>query len=825
MIQLPVSLQGLARYERFLICKLVDKFDKKTGKTKKTKVPVHPSGLYAHSPKDPAIWLSADAAIKMLNEMDDPNYLLGFWFSDKDPYFFLDVDGAYDEEAGTWNEYAQDMINRFPGAAVEVSQSGSGLHIIGRGSCPPHGTRYVKGGLELYTHSRFIAFGLLNPQGDCDTEHSIALCQLVEDYFQGNAAVDDGEWNDAPVEGSNPIEDDGVLVNKALVSKSPAAKFGAKASFKQLWENDEDALAQFWPPDNDHDPYNRSHADMALAQHLAFWTGGDHARIERLMRQSALMRDKWDDRKGYYLPMTIRKAVNSQINYYRTDFRPDETDNPTAGPAKVMSDQEADAHVPDTGTGFIDFAEPEVVTGSSFMTIEEQKDFFKGMVYVKALNRVYISSSGEFMDQSTFKNSFAGYSFSLDSGNDKTTDDPWRAFVGNKTLRWPKVNRVDLNPERLGENVYIEEETGHKVANIYRPPNRPIIAGDPGPYLDMLERQVPDERDREIMLCYMASLVQNPGKKFRYALVVQGTEGNGKSTHNRVIRYCIGSQYTYSPKAVDLVKSGGKFNGWMPVTLFAIVEEIKMPRGDDAEQAMKQYITGDEIEVERKGVDQTMMPLRMNFMFNINDKSHLAISRDNRRWCPIYTAQQSRADLMRDGMDNDYWVELNDWLKNRDGYAIAAHYLLNYKISEEFNPLNLSLAPRTSAYEDAIEHGLTPAAAAIKEAIDCELPGFCGGWVSTWAASEYLQTHGLRYIRGHALSNALQELDYGLHPHLPQGKVTRQLAEEGGGKPKVYLRQGHIALNETDSSRVTDLYIASQGYASRVPPGAQNFAK
>jgi len=44
---------------------------------------------------------------------------------------------------------------------------------------------------------------------------------------------------------------------------------------------------------------------------LAFWAGSDHAAVERLMRRSALVRDKWDTRRGQstYLAETIEKAI------------------------------------------------------------------------------------------------------------------------------------------------------------------------------------------------------------------------------------------------------------------------------------------------------------------------------------------------------------------------------------------------------------------------------------------------------------------------------------------------------------------------------------
>jgi hypothetical protein len=56
---------------------------------------------------------------------------------------------------------------------------------------------------------------------------------------------------------------------------------------------------------------SQSEADLAFCNHLAFWTGRDAARMDRLFRESGLMRDKWDTRRGdgTYGSQTIATAV------------------------------------------------------------------------------------------------------------------------------------------------------------------------------------------------------------------------------------------------------------------------------------------------------------------------------------------------------------------------------------------------------------------------------------------------------------------------------------------------------------------------------------
>ena len=82
-----------------------------------------------------------------------------------------------------------------------------------------------------------------------------------------------------------------------LLERAHAARKGWK--FAALWKGDVSAYP------------SQSEADLALCNLLAFWTGGDAARIDRLFRQSGLMRAKWDERRGgqTYGERTIATAI------------------------------------------------------------------------------------------------------------------------------------------------------------------------------------------------------------------------------------------------------------------------------------------------------------------------------------------------------------------------------------------------------------------------------------------------------------------------------------------------------------------------------------
>ena len=275
------------------------------GESKPAKVPVDLTTGHRIDPHNPAVWLSYAEAIRR-----DPVHV-GFVLTDNDPYWCIDLDHAWN--GVEWSPLVNAVLLMFPGAYVETSYSGDGLHIIATGA-PPAGYSTRGPGVEFYSTQRFIAITGHHATGSPDTLHD--LTSFAAFYLK--PARDSGtptEWTDGPCTGSNPITDDDELIARMLAARvSAGVAFGGKASAADLWAGNVQALADAWPSQTD--AYDRSAADAALAGHLAFWTGKDCARIERLMRRSALVREKWDRRGDDYLKRSIIGAVGRVAKVY-----------------------------------------------------------------------------------------------------------------------------------------------------------------------------------------------------------------------------------------------------------------------------------------------------------------------------------------------------------------------------------------------------------------------------------------------------------------------------------------------------------------------------
>lgn len=795
-------LAGLAVYPQFILWMTADRGGKVT------KLPVNPNTGQVCNAHDEAAWVDAFTGLQWVNYYGG-QYGLGFVFTEDDPFFFLDIDNCLQED-NTWSPIAQQMLQVFQGCAVEVSISGRGLHVFGRGALGSHGSKNISYGLELYSSARFVALTGSQAKGSTTTSLDISVpTWLVDSYFPPNSNSPSGaanlsDWGSGPVpEWAGPTDDE-ELLKKALSSSSSNSVFMGKASFSDLWVANAEALSINYPDASGARPYDESSADAALAQHLAFWTGKDPDRMLRLMRMSKLVRSKWD--REDYLQRTINFAVSHQETVY------------TRGQQQPLAP--AQVHVDGPPTGEADLT---IRPGYQFVPLDKMIEWFKGCVYVRHQHRVFIPD-GDLLKPEQFRDWFAGYVFPLDSNNRKTTTDAWKAFVNSQAVFFPKATRTCFRPQRpTGELVSEESQV---LVNTYVPIDTPRADGDHTPFTNHLKIMLPDKNDQDILLAYMAACIQHKGVKFQWAPLLQGCEGNGKTLFTRCVAFAIGKRYVHYPKASDL---DNKFNDWLANKLFIGVEDIYVPdnrRG--ILETLKPMITaGDGIEIQKKGVDQVTMDICANFMLNSNHDDAIKKTRNDRRFAVMFTAQQDNADMIRDGMlepdgvtPTGYFVELYNWLRDEGGYAIVAKYLEEYQIPAALNPAGLChRAPRTSTYEEVISANEGTIEQEVRLAIEEGLPGFANGWISSKALTRLLDEKKLlRLLPPNKRSKMLATLGYIPHPRLPGGRVNRIIPLDGG-KPKLFIKMG-MGLESLGSVEVvTVAYVAAQGVGAAVTPG------
>jgi hypothetical protein len=780
----PNPLAPLAAFRQFIAVRLVPLADGKTDK-----LPLTPEGYV--TPKDgggahnPAYWMSWAEAHALAARLG-PGHGVGFVLQESNGLFCIDIDNCIKPD-GTYTPIVHELAAQLgPHVVWELSQSGRGLHLWMRATLPAHRKKNIPLGLEGYTGKRFIALG--QPfAGDMDEPCPGALAVAAR-YFPPNEGAATVPHEGPVTEWRGPADDD-ELLRRAMQSSSKQGMFGgqdARVDFADLWNANEDALRRRWPDANG--GYDASAADGALAAHLAFWTGKDVARIERLMRRSALAREKWDSRSDYLVDRTIvgacaksrdvlvdkPSAVDERQAALEWQQHQTETwSNRELGQAPGNAMPAPQRHVP----------APVPIAGRAFATRDDQLKLFAGCVYVVDQHRV-LTPDGRLLRPEQFRALHGGYCFMLGGVKNKTTNSAWEAFTENQDVAFPRAASTCFRPD-LPFGVV---EDGR--VNTFVPPNVRMVPGDATPFLNHLKRLLPRGDDATILLSYLAACVQYPGRKFQWAPVIQGVEGNGKTFFSIVAAYAVGEKYVHWPKASKLVK---QFNAWMVGKILYCVEDIYLPNvgGDVVMEELKPMVTGGRgLEIEGKGVDQYSADICGNFVINTNHKDGLRKQANDRRWAMLYCAQQDQADLKRDfGDAGDYMRKLYEWLDHADGKAICAHYLAHYQIPPQFDPLKGAVrAPLTSSTEEAIVEGLGMVEQLVLEAIEERRVGFKGGWVSTTFLKHLLEAAGRdRSITPARRKNLMKAIGYVPHPGMAYGRV-HNVVQPDNATPVLFVR-------------------------------------
>lgn len=236
---------------------------------KPTKKPFNARTGTPASTADPSTWSSFDEAVAAVDGYDGP----GFVLSEEDPFVGGDLDHCVNQKTGVIEPWARAIVSEL-NTYAELSPSGSGIRFFARGTLLPGGRK--RGPIEIYDRVRFLTVTGRHVEGTPTAiEERTAEIKTFHARIFGvkpRALASSGR-HVAMVERA-----DDELIASALASRDGNV-------FRRLWTGDLSVAG------GDH-----SAADLMFCNKLAFWTGGNPERVDRLFRRSALFRPKWDKR-------------------------------------------------------------------------------------------------------------------------------------------------------------------------------------------------------------------------------------------------------------------------------------------------------------------------------------------------------------------------------------------------------------------------------------------------------------------------------------------------------------------------------------------------
>ncbi len=285
------------------------KYLPRTGSGKPQKVPYQARTGRKAWTTNPAHWCDFPEAFDALGS--DSYEGLGYVFAHGDGLVGVDLDACRDRDSGELTAAASTLLADL-NTYGEVSPSGTGVKLYAAGEIDRHGPKR-RGGVEVYGGQQFFAVTGQHLNG---TPHEVLPAGDVVRRLQASLG---GRANTTPSKelgGAVTSQDERVGTgfrgtDDELLKRAFAAQNGPK-------------LAAYFAGDPCGKP-SLSESLLGLAQMLAFWTGRDPDRLERLVCSSQLYlraeseRVKWLSRRGpdsWGMRYVVLKAIGTCAAFY-----------------------------------------------------------------------------------------------------------------------------------------------------------------------------------------------------------------------------------------------------------------------------------------------------------------------------------------------------------------------------------------------------------------------------------------------------------------------------------------------------------------------------
>jgi len=287
-----------------------------------------------------------------------------------------------------------------------------------------------------------------------------------------------------------------------------------------------------------------------------------------------------------------------------------------------------------------------------------------------------VNSPRRFVNTATFNLLHYG-AMAVGPRGGRVVPDKWWAGQPGRVV----VNDVVWHPDR-GRGVFADDG-GVMLFNAYTPyvpEGVGFDAGVAGMWEEHIRRLY--GADADVLISWMAWLVQHPDQRINWCPVLHGMEGCGKSLIGQALVGALGRHYVaeVGPSAFS-----DAFNTFMEGKLLVLGEEIRVA-GQNRFAIMDQLktlLTNDYIDV--RGMHRNRRTIRntASYMIFTNHDDALPLDKSGRRWT-IFTSEIETADrLIELGMDADYFGRLADSYRQQPGAIYS--WLMSIDVSA-FDP-------------------------------------------------------------------------------------------------------------------------------------------
>jgi len=195
---IPSELKSLPRWVGFIA--------KKKDNGKYEKIPVNVLTNNYASTKKPGNWATFNQALQHYRAGQTNG--IGFVLTNLEDYFFVDLDSCRDDQTGEIAPWANEVILKL-NSYTEISPSGTGFRIIGKGALPNNDFNNHQRGIEMYggmSSRNFTMTGHLIE--DCPSNINSVDDEIIENIYSQYKATDSQATTDLSIDRPRELPND-----------------------------------------------------------------------------------------------------------------------------------------------------------------------------------------------------------------------------------------------------------------------------------------------------------------------------------------------------------------------------------------------------------------------------------------------------------------------------------------------------------------------------------------------------------------------------------------------------------------------------------------
>ena len=366
----------------------------------------------------------------------------------------------------------------------------------------------------------------------------------------------------------------------------------------------------------------------------------------------------------------------------------------------------------ENGKGIDDLLADGHIDKIRYLTEAESEKFCKKTIGQSSGDEaewVYIIASKRFVNTTT------GQELDKDQYRDKFQFTNKKKDVVAKALNSPAFPRIDYPTYEPAKGKVLKREDGLSEYNFWRPSGVMPEEGNVDIFIEHCQYILPDETECKVLLDYLAWIIQRPGEKVHWALLLQGVQGTGKSYFGNLMQMILGEKNVNFPSNEDL---HDKYTGWQKNCQLVVIEEL-MARGRlELMNKLKTMITQPMCTIREMYRESYELPNRFNFLILTNHEDAIIIDKHDRRYCVLWSPAEPKPA--------SYYKALWNWTKQNIGKVLQ--FLAERDISSFEAKAH---APMTQAKVELIKISQAPLKVWISECIESESWPFMGDIVHT----------------------------------------------------------------------------------------------